>query len=1445
MANNEEVQIKISTDTSDVKKGFKDVEKSADSMSKKIDKSADKVEKSFDDVEKTLKDVQKTMNTTFKNTNFNNFANSMKNAMQQVQRQVQTTANTIKSQLQKALNIQGNIDVKTTTTTDASSGSSSMMGNMMGELLGSKMTSGAIGSQIAKQMALVKENTEEVFKSASNLGKSYEDVVKEAKKFARQTDAYDKAKEQYEEIAQAVTDAGYEIDSFADVVRASMMRVYHSLQEASTDSRESIRTLVEAMDDLIETLGGNIDDKLVRGLIKYRDALNGVYKASRPRGVSRGDAPIAEAQIAKANKALKNTVWAYDEIFKAVDRINNMSQEDVATKMFGQAMILKDAGAYGDIANSLQQLIDKFKEAQTEVNVEPIIEGLKRLQATANGMGTSFDGIDEILEEYNRACAEGANLTNGFRNALVGVTRDAIKNVNAQQLQAQKMKELSQTTNKLQQAFISSKYGIKQFGSAIKSSLSDGALGKIKTTLTSIIKKTKEWAKSHISASKQIKNANKGMGSSFKSLLSTMLPFASIYGIFQGLKTSITSYADGLANSTRFATVFGNETQEMTEWLNSLNSSVTTTKSTLMDFSGNLFNMSKNMGMTVEDGKAFAQTMTELGADLEAFTGDANSIEALAGALRGEYDSLQNYGFMLSSASVQAKALAMGLDASSESSLALARQAIILEQANMGGVLGYASRHAQTLSGQIAMLKKNFQALGSAIGSCFAGLLQVVLPVLNAIVSAVTSAFNKLASIINSIFGLFGVKVGGVSSGGGAIGNAVGGITDSLGGGLGDAAGGAGDVADSLGSAADSAAAIQKSLMGIDEINNLSAPDNSSSGGSGGGSGGSGGGGGGGGLGGGLGDISFDLSETESVIDTLARELTGFEKAFLAIFQRIKMGFMAFADEIQSKWSKLKLNIQKLGQTLVEFLTSCWRNGLDDTAMLFGGLLGSITSTMLGIANIVVESATKLFEHLNPDNNEYTRKFIEAFNDMLLAVIQFVNQADGWLQTFMDNGGQDFLNNMADVCFIIGTTLIEAVEDAIEAIANFISEDDNKRVKDFAGACEGISEALKDIALWVQDNIGWLTTLGGVLVGIWAGMKLGKGVIKAVALAFEGWGWISGLFSTIGSVCSWLWTTILVPVGNAIMAGLTAIAAYFGVSVGVIAAAIAAAIAVIVLLVANWDWVCEKAGQLKDWVCEKWTQIKDWVVEKCIELKEKAIEKWTEIKEKVIELVTNLKDKIVEWWNKIKTSVIEKCTELKQQAKEKWEEIKTTIIDKVTQLKEKAVEKVKEIKEDIIEKFNELIQPIKDVWDGIWKHIEPIIEKLKNAFDFEWKLPELKLPKVNITKKVGLFGLEYPSFDVSWNAVGGIFDSPTIFNTARGLQGVGEKGAEAILPLDTLWQQMNRNFEKQTETLARMNNNNNQQTTLVLTLDGRELARGTFKNAGDLARLGQLNLEWL
>ena len=73
-------------------------------------------------------------------------------------------------------------------------------------------------------------------------------------------------------------------------------------------------------------------------------------------------------------------------------------------------------------------------------------------------------------------------------------------------------------------------------------------------------------------------------------------------------------------------------------------------------------------------------------------------------------------------------------------------------------------------------------------------------------------------------------------------------------------------------------------------------------------------------------------------------------------------------------------------------------------------------------------------------------------------------------------------------------------------------------------------------------------------------------------------------------------------------------------------------------------------------------------------------------------------------------------------------------------------------------------------------------------------IPKPKIPVISVTTNPIAYGnggnVSIPEFSVAWNAMGGIFNQPTIFNTAAGMQGVGEAGPEAVLPLDTLWAKM-------------------------------------------------------
>lgn len=84
---------------------------------------------------------------------------------------------------------------------------------------------------------------------------------------------------------------------------------------------------------------------------------------------------------------------------------------------------------------------------------------------------------------------------------------------------------------------------------------------------------------------------------------------------------------------------------------------------------------------------------------------------------------------------------------------------------------------------------------------------------------------------------------------------------------------------------------------------------------------------------------------------------------------------------------------------------------------------------------------------------------------------------------------------------------------------------------------------------------------------------------------------------------------------------------------------------------------------------------------------------------------------------------------------------------------------------------------------------------VKTAFEnMVITIPKPKIPVMNVSTHSVSYGsgenINIPDFSVSWNAKGGIFDKPTLFNTPAGLQGVGEAGPEAILPLDTLWTKM-------------------------------------------------------
>ena len=94
---------------------------------------------------------------------------------------------------------------------------------------------------------------------------------------------------------------------------------------------------------------------------------------------------------------------------------------------------------------------------------------------------------------------------------------------------------------------------------------------------------------------------------------------------------------------------------------------------------------------------------------------------------------------------------------------------------------------------------------------------------------------------------------------------------------------------------------------------------------------------------------------------------------------------------------------------------------------------------------------------------------------------------------------------------------------------------------------------------------------------------------------------------------------------------------------------------------------------------------------------------------------------------------------------------------------------------------------VNKIFNGVKAFLKGTVTEIKGFFDFEWKLPKIKLPHFKASGEFSWSPLKFPSISVDWYANGGILNHPTIFgNNGGSLMGGGEAGKEAVLPIDLL-----------------------------------------------------------
>ena len=157
----------------------------------------------------------------------------------------------------------------------------------------------------------------------------------------------------------------------------------------------------------------------------------------------------------------------------------------------------------------------------------------------------------------------------------------------------------------------------------------------------------------------------------------------------------------------------------------------------------------------------------------------------------------------------------------------------------------------------------------------------------------------------------------------------------------------------------------------------------------------------------------------------------------------------------------------------------------------------------------------------------------------------------------------------------------------------------------------------------------------------------------------------------------------------------------------------------------------------------------------------------------------------IKHWDEIKAVVIKVAHAIA----EKVEEMKTKAVESFNNLKEGIANKVEAIKSSVAEKFNAIKQKILTPIQNAKDRVKELIDKIRSFFNFKWSLPKLKMPHLKITGEFSISPPRVPKFSVDWYARGGVFDKPTLFTSGGRLGGLGEAGAEAIVPLEnnTQW----------------------------------------------------------
>lgn len=327
----------------------------------------------------------------------------------------------------------------------------------------------------------------------------------------------------------------------------------------------------------------------------------------------------------------------------------------------------------------------------------------------------------------------------------------------------------------------------------------------------------------------------------------------------------------------------------------------------------------------------------------------------------------------------------------------------------------------------------------------------------------------------------------------------------------------------------------------------------------------------------------------------------------------------------------------------------------------------------------------------------------------------------------------------------------------------------------------GMIEPLITVAGGVIDA---LSGLGDVIVGVFTGdmdlAKAGLDLFKQGVVGIFGGLWdmvvgaldgfisgITGFFGTLIQICGI--DTFVNGVIEKVSGVFDTIRNVITVGVMLIAEIFSAAFQIITLPF-QFIW-----ANCKDIIIQTWNEISTFIGGIVNAIVGVISAGFGLVKTYIITPISGAYASAVSIFGGIESAIFSRVDGIKASAKAGFEAVKSNITGPINTAKSTVLSVFEGIKSGISSKIN-----------GARDVVKNAISTIKNAMDFNWKLPNLKLPHISVDGSFSLNPPSVPHFSIAWRAKGAVFDQPTIMPTRLGWQGVGEAGPEAVAPITVL-----------------------------------------------------------